>query len=652
MESQPTEEQAVEDDGSEEPSHKRPYSETTGVPPGIVVQARENLAIPKSARSSRLDQFVSPTKSILLTPGTAATRRKTVSFSARKEIRGHVESPDNPVELEGTHTAKVNSESGRAPQPPRKQSALTKTLIELSTKRSSPPTAAIQLTESTAQNLSIKLNDGNKISEPQSSEPVVDFTIDLSQPRSRSGQHWKAEYEEYHRNSSREMKKIIQYGQNVKSYAVKKDYEATTLNEKLQNELVKAARMETKVSKLAKQLKTANAQGPQGDSGQARLIGELAQQTAMGVKYQKRAEQYRKAISRRSSTFVSNDQSIIMDDSLPEAAKDPSNSLESLSKQTELQNLREAAVAAEKRAAKLEDENIRLKRNLARVKEEMTTYDSRRKAKEERLKKREERHKASKEQYEAELAKLKVEYHMLLQASEIYGKGLQQNVPPIRNFLTNETGNKSLILQDTKDDAVHPSATAQQQTQQPSSSPPRNPSQKPAVDIWTATSPNNNPERHASPSNKAKPLAPPPLEPDIPRALLEIDRNRTTPQPSSPPATKPPKAQLRSENIRQATPKPFPKRDIVDDSIKIPSSRQQLHQSTVGRSASLLSNRVGASRTSTMGSTRTSSLSAERAAAAKARLAERKRSGGDKRKKEKMMMMEEKIGSLRESEVF
>ena len=638
---QPMEQQAGGIDEKANPDFNPIDSQERGISTDI--PAQEDLVASEILRRDKFDNHASPTKGILLTPGTATTRRKTVSFSARKEYRDRAESPEKLVGLERTS---IISGSGLGYEPPRKQSALTKTLIELSTKRSSPPAAATQPPASAPQDLPTKPSVKDKATDSRASEPIVDLTIDLNQPRSRSGQHWKAEYDEYHRNSTREMKKMIQYGQNVRSYAAKKDYEATTLNEKLQKELAKVARMEAKVSKLAKQLKMANAQGPQGESEQARLIGELAQQTAMVVRYQKKAEHYRTAIRRRASNTVRDDRSLVVDESLLNKGEELDNPFEKASMQAESQGLRELATLAEKRAAKLEDENKRLKRNLSRVKEEMTNYDSRRQAKEERLKKREERHKAAREQCEAELAKLKVEHHRLLQAFQVHGKGLQQHVPSVRNFLISETGIRAAHVQDRKENKAPSPATRQNQALQSSLSPRKRRSQKSAVDIWTAERPNNNPEPQPLPNIEGKTPASAPGEPDTQCVLHEIDQNHTTSDPHPPPPTETRKAQTQPENIRPATKQPSPKRDIADDLMKLPSFRQQLQRSTTGRSASLLGNCVGGSRTNTMGSVRTSSLSAERAAAAKARLAERKRSG------EKKKGLEDKGKSLRESEIF
>ena len=585
------------------------------------IKAQESLAVRDAIVRNGNDQFASPTKGILLTPGTAATRRKTVSFSASKDLGQHATMSNNPVEFDSNVAVNGSPESKRASEAPRKQSALTKTLIELSTKRSSPPVASMEIAE-----LAIRDNGIGK------DENLNNQTIDLSQPFSRSGQHWKAEYDEYHKNSTREMRKIIQYGQNVKSYAAKKDCEATILNEKLQKELAKVTRMEAKVSRMAKQLRMATVQNPQGDSEQARLVGELAQQTAMTVRYQKKAEQYRKRIRQLPSDVEIGNQTSVLDEISPQDHGQPQDGFHVTSMEAELRNLQEVAATAEKKAVRLEDENKRLKRSLARVKEEMITYDSKRQAKEERLKRREERHKASKETCEAELVKLKNDYN-LLQVSIAQGKGSD----PARSYPVSTEMENLTTQQDEKQIS---NANYQIEERQYSSSPRKRRPQKRVVDIWTTE---DEEFAHEQPfqSQKFDAFKPSKEGHDTHRALSEIPFNPPASNPQSKPLeTKLAQTQVQGENIRPVT-KSFAKQGIAEDPINMPYLRQRLLESTMGKSASLLGSRVG-SRTSTMGTARTCSLSAERQAAAKARLAERKKSGEKKR-----VQTEVYAGSLR-----
>ena len=489
------------------------------------VAVEKNTIALEPSRATRLDQSASPTKGILLTPGTAATRRKTVSFSARKDFETDQKPSANAL-LDSNDPAKVKPEPGQTCEPRRRQSALTKTLIELSTKRSSPPVGPAQpATALESDTFKKPTANGNFQKSRDPFELIADQTIDLSQPRSRSGQHWKAEFEEYHKRSNREMKKIIQYGQNVKSFAVKKDFEVTNLSEKLQKELAKVARMESKVSKLAKLLKAAHEQGPEGESEQTRLVGELAQQTAMAVRYQRKAEQYRRAIGRRSASAADEQNQLLEEDDTQ--VKDH---FEVATLQAQLESLQETATTAEKRASKLESENEQLKRSLARVKEEMMSYDTRRQAREERLKKREERHKSEKEQCEAQLAELRIEHQKLLQAYQRPGATMPHPVSIAR-----DSPLQPPPLQDAKENIAPPPNDNQTSTRQPSLSPQkRRLQQKTAVDIWTLSSPKDNADQ-PSPKEGIE-LAPSSVKHDIHRALQEININLEQ-QSQSPAAT-------------------------------------------------------------------------------------------------------------------
>ena len=591
----------------------------------------KDLAALSTTSDVKCDPLASPTKGILLTPGTAATKRKTVSFSARKQFRERTKSPDNALELGGSHVVDQRSPSHPTSEPQRKQSALTRTLIEMSTKRSN-------LLQGTAKSdaAGVQSADLKSIAESDAevafklSEPIVDATIDLSQPRSRSGQYWKTEYEEYQKKATRELKRVIQYGQNVKSYATRKDQEATNLDEKLKRELAKVARMESKISKLAKQLKAANEQGPDGESEQARLVGELAQQTAMTVKYQRKADHYQKAIDRHSLAGTTYEPDQMALERLTEEREDSPDRFEVATVQAQLESLRDTATAAESRAMKLEFENGQLKRNLARVKEEMMSYESRRQAREDRLKKREDRHKASKEQCELELAKLKEKHQQVLQVSQSHGDAHMLAVPVSNTININQKEQSSQTPRYSMKDATSSAPTIQHQRRQSSSSPRKRRVQGPAVDIWTINSVHET-RKQLLPNQEPVNLPPSSIKHDIENPLQEIDYNLAVSEPAT----------LAEEGIclkgpeyadnAVATSKSSPQRDTADGVSDVPLSRQS-QQSTFGRSASLLSQRMH-SRTNTMGSARTSSLSAERTAAAKARLADRRRSGEKKARK-------------------
>ena len=596
-----------------------------------------------------LDTIVSPAKGILLTPGTAATRRKTVSFGLRdyKSVEKPVLAVFDDIDASidpGLTPYKQDLNSSATSQP--RHSQLTKTLFELSKQKTGSETLSQHSDEMPAaaqHNHPATVQMANFNDSP-------DITVDLSKPRSRSGQHWKQEFEEYHQRSNREMKQIIQYGQNVKSYAVKKDYEATNLAEKLNKELRKAAEMEAKVSRLAKQLKMAQARGPEGETDQMRLIGDLAQQTALSVRYKQKAEQYKAAIARQGSSRniaghiseddeehaeADTDEEIVPFTPSPKV-KDDSTEMAVLHAQ--LDSLRDIARASEDRAAKLESENHALKHSLARIKTEMMSYETRRNAREERLRNKEAKQKAVIEEQEKQLTQLTIKNESLR-----------------KDALPKPLDGAPTLINDAEN-ATPKSSNENAQPRRPSISPRKKRSQNPAVDIWTFSSPTPiEVPSNDSPNKDSTQLPPSSVRRDIHRTLKEIDQNLVTSEqrPATIFETKSPLQRLqassssgvplrstalrglpsshndRNSNIKSASTagdatSPHP----TQFNPRQPAAAQTSHpqpppKTTVGRSASLMGAARTRSRATTPGSGRCSALTAERAAAAKARLARR-----------------------------
>ena len=631
----------------------------------VKVQLDTPVAVPK------VDSLASPTKGILLTPGTGATRRKTVSFGSliadaqKKEEK----LPSTEVKRDCAPECRKDSEV-REPslriQP--RHSSLTKTLIQMSRQKLDDKAISITSREERPTSEPASSNDAQMENTHQS----PDNTVDLSQPRSRSGQHWKTEYEQYHKRSNSEMKKMIMYGQNVKSYAVKKDSEATYLGEKLKKELAKVSAMEKKVSKLAAQLNNAYAHGPEEESEQTRLVSELAQQTALAIRYKQKADRYRKAMQKESRDDVSDgegDTVQVSEDAFQETHREADSpevvaqSAEHGTLHAQLETLRMSAKKAEDQAAKLEAENSALKQSLARVKGEMMSYEARRQAREERYKRREAKCKADQKACEAQLAKLTVEHQNLLLTTR-QPTNAETLAHPQPTACSDGHRNR---IGDAKSPHKEGSKTnteplGQNRSSKPYISPRKSRLLRSTVDIWTLSSPRDA-ANDVSPSKEPTDLPPSSVRHDIQRTLKEIDQNlipeqhtgtKSKPEahPSQasndahkPPTDAMPQLQPQSEipsPVHQGptinSPNPSAKvdnhlpsnpaeRDPSDMMVK-PTVRNS--RATVGRSASLLS-RAG-SRASTMTSVRGAALSAERAAAAKARLAARsaeKRRGGE-----------------------
>ena len=638
----------------------QPTEEAEGIDAHNVVKVQLDtpVAVPK------VDSLASPTKGILLTPGTGATRRKTVSFGTLIADAQKKEEKLQPTEVKRDCAPKCRKDSEIPKPSPRIQprhSSLTKTLIQMSRQKLDDQAISITPREERPASESASSNGA----QTENTDQSPDNTVDLSQPRSRSGQHWKTEYEQYHKRSNSEMKKVIMYGQNVKSYAVKKDSEATCLGEKLKKELAKVSAMEKKVSKLAAQLNNAYAHGPEGESEQTRLVSELAQQTALAIRYKQKADRYRRAMQKENHADGSDgdgDTVQVSEEVFREThgeADSPEVVAQSAERGTlyaQLETLRVSAKRAEDQAAKLEAENIALKQSLARVKGEMMSYEARRQAREERYKRREAKCKADQKACEAQLAKLTVEHQNLLLATR-QSTNAETLAHPQPTACSDGHRNN---IGDAKSPHKEGSKTnteplGQNRVSKPYVSPRKSRLQRSTVDIWTLSSPRDAAD-NVSPSKEPTDLPPSSVRHDIQRTLKEIDQNLipeqhagtkskpeahlsqasndapkpptdAVPQPHPQPQSEIPSPVHQGPSISSPNPSAkvnnhLPsnpaKRDPSDMMVK-PTVRNSI--ATVGRSASLLS-RVG-SRTGTMTSVRGSALSAERAAAAKARLAAR-----------------------------
>ena len=622
----------------------------------------------------KVDPQASPTKGILLTPGTGPTRRKTVSFGSLIADAQKKEEPSPSTEADRDRAPKSRKDPEVPKTSPRVQprhSSLTKTLIQQSKQKSDNQTIFTKLSDEIPSEPASTVG-----AQTQKSGHSPDITVDLSQPRSRSGQHWKTEYEQYHKRSNQEMKKMIRYGQNVKSYAVKKDSEATGLGEKLKRELAKVAAMEKKVSKLAAQLNNAYAQNPEEEGEQTRLVSELAQQTALAIRYKQKADHYRRAMQKEHCADGSHGEGdgIHVMELAYQGSQREADSPEVVARSAEqgtfdaqLETLRGSAKKAEDQAAKLEAENSALKRSLARVKGEMMSYEARRQAREERYKRREAKCKADQKACEAQLAKLTVEHRNLLLASgQSSNEETLAHPQPMagsddqRRHEGKAKAQEGALADGTK---TNPEPLRQNRVSKAYISPRKSRLQNSAVDIWTLSGPRDAVDS-VSPSKELTQLPPSSVRHDIQRTLKEIDQNlipeqhagtESKPEPHHlseasdahkpfTDAMPPPQSDMSSPTHQTHNRRPtmsVPRPAVVDltsSPAKVGPSEMMGKPvvkdsiATVGRSSSLMS-RVG-NRTSTMTSVRGSTLSVERAAAAKARLAARsaeKRKGQESR---------------------
>ncbi|KAL8909582.1 MAG: hypothetical protein Q9207_000080 [Kuettlingeria erythrocarpa] len=513
-----------------------------------------------AARAQRSTPLMSPAKGILVTPGTTAGRRKTVSF-------GGLSIPDEVTVAKTQDTFRANVAGS--------QEILDVGTLETTEKQSpSLPTLTKELFEAQLDASKQRLNAHERPAEASlgtkslsadtelvglhpvqsaSCETTLDFTVDLTKPRSQSGQHWKAEFERYQKNSDLELKKIIQHGQSVKSYAEKKDVEATALYEKLKRELSKCAAMETKVSRLATQLANSKGYGAEESKDQAKLMDDLSRQTALAVRYKQKADRYRVAIKQQKSSTLGGpcdeDQTEDLSAEITHVLDGVTNSGESGGQSEldmlrgELHALRSKLDIAEQEAAKLEVVNAKLTRNVLRIKDEMENCDARRVRKETSLKKREEALVAEKKLCEGKLRRLTKEHAELLRSVERLEVNTHDPLDPSRPRRQSLNRNRTVPLlspgtglsQSNHHRVSEAGRLSNVNAAAPSSTNGKNASRGPVIDIWTIDSPNDSVD-----------MSPPAAEPAINlshvalfeannNALQEIDGNSVSDLPPEPP---------------------------------------------------------------------------------------------------------------------
>ena len=348
--------------------------------------------------------MTSPTKSILMTPGTTSNRRKTVSFgdgvvdNERKQESPSKTPTKTPPSTAGSITSSQWSSGSSDGKKPR--SKLTQALMDSREKGSKDPEPAqaprpgetryADSTPKTSSRAATSDDDG-------------DETLNMDEPRSQSGKYWKTEFDGYRTRTDREIRRLVQYRSVAKAYARKKDEEAVRLAEKLKQEEERVGEMERRVSQLAS---TMVAEGSKADKEQ--LIQDLTKQTALALQYKHRVSLLRKALEQNG---VVNNELFDLKEPQPGKDQDTSHKTDEVAeelrktqqaleqansrmedmrnKPTDLSELQDLAESSQQKASELEKENTTLKRSLARVKSEMTKYEGRRKEKETKLKQRE-----------------------------------------------------------------------------------------------------------------------------------------------------------------------------------------------------------------------------------------------------------------------
>ncbi|KAH6684479.1 spindle pole body formation-associated protein-domain-containing protein [Halenospora varia] len=357
---------------------------------------------------------LSPSKppGILLTPGTAATRRKTVSFdkevanddSFGEAVPRGLQAPDK----EDTDNPETKWRTKR--DAPARLSRKTSLTDKLERVRGEKAGVAKPTWQDTDQDDCIVLDPtakskSSKPSQPQSEETEissgnrkvlqefvprsnseVDMTVDLDQPHSRSGQYWKAQWQTYHDEAQAEMQRLLKYKHHAKTYAKKKDATATELAEKLKEAQRKVVIMENMVSGLSARVAAIGVEDKDDESPE--LMKELARQTALALEYKAQVEEFRKTLEGGEATTSNvhtkkNPISPRSEQTLLDTHHELKKAREQLREKTELRSelhdLRQKFAATEKSSRKLEEENTNLNRELlhlnARLERQSERYD-------------------------------------------------------------------------------------------------------------------------------------------------------------------------------------------------------------------------------------------------------------------------------------
>ncbi|KAF7904531.1 hypothetical protein EAF00_001865 [Botryotinia globosa] len=398
---------------------KSAFFGTPGLPSDDTLYGLEKEDDPITGRDNRLPHYLSasPTKppGILMTPGTAATRRKTVSFGSDVDDN---EGKDRPQKIVGRAPTPGKALTSWIAQPeelsqPSRKTSLLKTLEDSRgsdsafKKRNQSSTTSSTLSNSaltkakdvktrkdTKEPKSSRSNDVQLAKESVSGvDSDADITIDINDPRSQSGKFWKSEFQKYHDEAQIQMKKLVGYKQLAKSYAKKKDAEALDLAEKLKEEQAKVASMENNITELMSQI-AADGKA-KGDTSPA-LMRELARQTALAFQYRVQVEEFRKAMEGDGSLSAAVPKT--------ELRNAKNESRDAASTQNELEQALEALATADRTVSKLQGENIKLSQDLLhsemRFEKHTESWEKRLKLVEGQRQKKEDRLKALQKDYD------------------------------------------------------------------------------------------------------------------------------------------------------------------------------------------------------------------------------------------------------------
>ena len=355
-----------------------------------------------------VDVFASPAKGILMTPGTGTTRRKTVSFDAREKME------QCRVQIATKDVAKLNvlDESPSLDttvtiiQP--KQPHLTSLSRRLFEERKGEKNKSLKSSPTKLRSTQITATTAKQQSTCKDDITEADFTVDLNEPRSRSGKYWKQEFFQYHEKSDFEMRQLLKNDQAIKSYAAKRDADAVDLDCKMKNILDELAHREKRVSKLAAQLAEMAENGKfEGNSPTLdKMLALLIKHTTRAFRYREKAEKYLKETDQGHHSEKQRDDVLSR---TPGEQKYGNPSDETSFLHSEVEALRFALENAESKAEDLEDQNARYEKTMNRYKDELNSFTIRNEARQEQEKQSDERYRNAKQKMKAALQQSQAE---------------------------------------------------------------------------------------------------------------------------------------------------------------------------------------------------------------------------------------------------
>lgn len=191
-----------------------------------------------------LEPPASPTKGILMTPGTAGGKRKTVTF------------PDNVVDNEEKRPTKTGLPEdcpGKFPSPWTKSTTSGEHVEDSAQRMGGRSTKLTEALEQARDESSTRRKV--RLGRPEKLQDDPDATLDLADPVSDSGKYWKREYDLYRERTTAEVKKLVAKQKLAKNYARDKDDECLDLTDELRQEKKKADKLQRRTEDLETQLK-------------------------------------------------------------------------------------------------------------------------------------------------------------------------------------------------------------------------------------------------------------------------------------------------------------------------------------------------------------------------------------------------------------